>query len=422
MNISAKGFSIRLNNLRILENSDLNLDKGLTLLTGVSGSGKTSLLRVLSGSIPFIFKGSFTGFFKPDIRTINRISFYMPQEPWFGIATPYVWSELEGFEELLESIDMKSLRNRSTYTLSAGETQRILLLVALRSGKKLLLLDEPTSYLDSDNARRFAELVYKFSDENDSIVLVSDHRIDLWSKYAEKIYALNNRRLEDFKESSYKEYYERNIRLIEDLRKEREVNEIRNCIGFEIREFTYPGSRRRLLEGVEGEVCYGRVTLIRGASGSGKSTLLRLLTERIVDQRFEKYVRIHLERISQESIKKDILLIPDNPLLFYTEARVFEELGGEVELLDLLEISRERSGLGIKRLSSGERRRIAFLSALARRKKIILVDEPTVGLDPGSKYLLLKLIRDLTLKGYGFLISSHDPHMEVIADEIIRIN
>ncbi|MEZ0290343.1 MAG: ABC transporter ATP-binding protein, partial [Sulfolobales archaeon] len=91
------------------------------------------------------------------------------------------------------------------------------------------------------------------------------------------------------------------------------------------------------------------------------------------------------------------------------------------DLLDLLEIPRNRSSLGVKRISSGERRRIAFISAISRGKRLFLIDEPTVGLDPRSKYLLFRLMRELAERGYGFIISSHDPLVELISDEIVEI-
>jgi ABC-type multidrug transport system ATPase subunit len=120
-------------------------------------------------------------------------------------------------------------------------------------------------------------------------------------------------------------------------------------------------------------------------------------------------------------VRRNIIYVPDNPFLFFTEPIVEEELRGELELLKKLNIDVEKKSLSIKRLSSGERRRVAFLSAIGMKRRFVFIDEPTVGLDPFNKYLMLRLMREYAEKGFTFIISSHDPHVEAVSDEIIYI-
>ncbi|MGC9148717.1 MAG: ATP-binding cassette domain-containing protein [Sulfolobales archaeon] len=425
--------SLSYDSTQILKSIDLELFEGEpVLLTGLSGSGKTSLLRILSGAIPKIFGGEIRGVFNPNKEIINKYSFYLPQEPWFGIVSPYVWSEISTaskvaeikyVKDILDRFDMSHLISRSTYTLSAGEVQRLLLIIATLSNKKILLLDEPTSYLDKYNAELFARHITEISKEENINLLIVDHRIDLWSQYLDKIYVLENSGIRSFYESNYARiywYYNSQIRL---LKKNVLENDQEKCIEFKIKGFKYPGSKRYLLQNIEGEICCGEIVLLKGSSGSGKSTLLKILIERIVDGRYSDSVDIRSRGLSIDEVRRDLIFIPDNPLLYFTEPTVDEELRGSQDLLIKIGVPEDRFVLSIKRLSSGERRRVALLSAMIRGKRMVFIDEPTVGLDPYSKYLYLKTLRELAdEKKYCFFIASHDPYIEVIADKIIEIN
>jgi energy-coupling factor transport system ATP-binding protein len=430
--IKIRGASLSFDNNIIFHSIDLDVEgSSIILLTGASGSGKTSFLRILSGSIPRIFKGSVGGFFQPSLKEIYRKVFYMSQEPWFGIATPYVWSEIfstgssekdpMNYKNFLKELGLLHLYNRSTYTLSAGETQRLLLLKAFLSKKDLLLLDEPTSYLDKDNAELYAETLYKFSLKNNLSIIITDHRIDLWKKYTDQIYVFENRSIVKYESSFYKDVYNNFLEKLRSLSKERSVDKKRRCISFKIKYFKYPGSERILLKELEGSICEGEIILVKGVSGSGKSTFLKLLIERIVNSRYKDLVEVCYENIDEDFVRRNIIYVPDNPFLFFTEPIVEEELRGEVELLKKLNIDVEKKFLSIKRLSSGERRRVAFLSAIGMKRRFVFIDEPTVGLDPFNKYLMLRLMREYAEKGFTFIISSHDPHVEAVSDEIIYI-
>jgi len=433
LSVKIRGLSLLYDTNEVLRSLDLELGSGeIILITGYSGSGKTSLLRILLGSIPKIFPGVINGYFQPDIEVLNKLTFYLPQEPWFGVASPYVWSEISTVAKIpdintvgkvLDKFDLSHLINRSTYTLSAGEIQRILIILALLSNKRILLLDEPTSYLDEHNANLFVELVSRLSREMGVGLVIIDHRIDLWSRYVDNIYVLDKGKIEDYSNSSYEKIYRLYIDKIHSLKRDLAGERRDRCLEFRMSGFKYPGSGRLLLRELEGELCYGNIILIKGPSGSGKSTLLKILIERILDKRYRDEVYIKYRNISEGKVKRDIMYIPDNPLLFFTEPTVNEELSGSIDLLKKLGVPENRSSLSIKRLSSGERRRVALLSAVARGGRLLFIDEPTVGLDPYNKYLYLRFIRELASeKNYGFIIASHDPHIELIADEIIRIN
>ena len=430
--IDIKSLSLWVGNKSVFEDLSLEIEEGeAILITGLSGSGKTSLFRVLTGSIPRIFSGAVKISSTPDIEALRRRIFYMPQEPWFGLFTPYVWSEIRSnpgaeridVDELISYLGLEALLNRSTYTLSAGETQRLLFLNALLSARDLILLDEPTSYLDTGNATRMLDLVDRLRREFNLTFVIADHRIDLWRDHVDKIYVLENKRLRDLRESDYLERFNEYNKRLRDLREDLEkIYRDADCINFYVESYRYPGSRRDTLRNISGEICLRGVIAVKGVSGSGKSTLLRILLERIIDNRYSEVIRLEIDNSRLEYLKRNTILLPDNPFLFFTEPIVREELRGSIDSLERLGLSIDRADVSIKRLSSGERRRVALLSALGRGKKIIFIDEPTVGLDPYHKYLYLKHLTEYLKQDYGFFISSHDPSVEVISSSVIEIH
>jgi len=198
--------SLSFNGLSILKNINLEVDEGeVKLITGPSGSGKTTLLRVIAGVIPDIIKANLRGHIDPPLKDRRKIVGYITQEPWFSIATPYTWSEVASFSK---DLSLEKIRNllgkvgldqhfmRTTFTLSAGETQRLAVASILASNKKVILLDEPASHLDSYNALRIKQTIEEMKEEGVSFLIV-DHSLSLWEDIADRVYYLNKGELQE---------------------------------------------------------------------------------------------------------------------------------------------------------------------------------------------------------------------------------
>jgi energy-coupling factor transport system ATP-binding protein len=113
--------------------------------------------------------------------------------------------------------------------------------------------------------------------------------------------------------------------------------------------------------------------------------------------------------------------VPDNPLLYLSSPTPAEEVGLEgLKYLKYLGIA-SKAETPIMRLSSGERRRLAIASALSRGYEYVFVDEPTAGLDPLNKLLVIEAIIKAAEMGVGFVIASHDPFVEMIANKVVCI-
>jgi len=411
---------VRLKNLKvalpdrgiILRNVSLSVDSGeVVLITGPSGSGKTTLLRVMASIIPKVIKGYVKGHIEPSPSKLiseGRVA-YIPQEPWYSILTPYVWSELSSFTSLsysnidnaLKRYNLFNLKNRTTFTLSAGEIQRLNFIIAEESEKDLILLDEPVSHLDRVNAERVIKGIYKLKNEGKAIVAV-DHNINLWKGVVDKVYIISNGRIRDL---GYRDPYEEVRELIKKLNPAKSVSNNLVC-KVRIREFKYPASKSVILRDVGFDVHKGEIVLVKGVSGSGKTTLLKLIARRVRSR------HVNIE------VKGKIFYVPDNPLLFFSSPTPIEEVKGNFRVLKELGIDYVAKQPLLK-LSSGERRRVALASAFTRGANLILLDEPTIGLDPYSKYVILKHIAELASRGASFIIASHDEDIKNISSEVV---
>jgi len=414
--VKIRDLNVFFDDIHILSNLNLTVGEGeAVLITGPSGSGKTTLLRAILGIVPNVIPGIVRGLIKPEPCIVRGKAYYVPQEPWFSVVTPYVWSEIMSFtpsqpklrdvEDMLSVWGMGGYAFRTTYTLSAGELQRLALMIARLSRKEVVLLDEPASHLDSRNAEKAVRMVNALRDSGVTVIIV-DHDVKAWIGLVDEAYVLRNGTLDEDVTSYYNEF----DRLASELRRPETQGD--TVLEVRVTKYKPPGSRRAVLENVEFTVRRGEVVLVKGPSGSGKTTLLRLLATSVKEP---------VPGV-KTNVTGKLIYVPDNPLLYFTEPTVAKEVGedGFRKLRELNVTGRESTP--IARLSTGERRRVAVASALVRGASIIVMDEPTVGLDMVSKVRVLKAIVKAAEDGAAFVIASHDPLVERVANKVVLIH
>ncbi|MEM4824225.1 MAG: ABC transporter ATP-binding protein [Zestosphaera sp.] len=412
-----KDFNVWINEHHILKDVSFSVGEDcIVLLVGPSGSGKSTLLKTLSGVIPSVIKGFVKGFSSPPLEVLKKKTMYVHQEPWFFISTPYVWSEIAGYTSIKSLNDLKRVLeefgldrhvNRTTYTLSAGEIQRLAFVMAVNSGKEVILLDEPTSYLDKYNSENLVRFVSKISRDYGKTFVIVDHDLTLWSDYVSKVLYLSERRLTETSENPFKEVIDY---MTHTLRPPNSGNG--GCLKIRVESFKFPDSREPLLTNIRFEVCKGEVVVVKGSSGSGKTTLLKLIASGCLKNNGV---------VSSEGSRCKAVLVPDNPLLYLSSPTPEEEVGVDgLKYLEYLGIG-GKARTPIMKLSSGERRRLAIASALSRGYEYVFMDEPTAGLDPLNRLNVIEAIIKAAEMGIGFVIASHDPFVEMIANKVVCV-
>jgi energy-coupling factor transporter ATP-binding protein EcfA2 len=199
-----------------MDEINLSIDKGeFVVLTGPSGCGKTTLCRCFNGLIPNFYSGDLRGQLEVDGLDVAGMStaqlathvgfvFQNPENQLFSLSVER--DVAFGLENLsvpkeeaiqrvrwaMEATGILELRNKAPYELSGGQQQRAAIAGVLAMRPSVLVLDEPTSFLDPRSAEEIIEVIAKLSRELQLTTLLVEHRLDVVSRYADRVVVMDN--------------------------------------------------------------------------------------------------------------------------------------------------------------------------------------------------------------------------------------
>ena len=193
----------------------LSIDRGeFVILTGPSGCGKTTLCRCFNGLIPHFYNGKLEGEvivagLRVDEHPTHELArhvglvFQNPENQLFALSVEKdVAFGLENLglprEEIRKKVDwaMKTtgiyeLRERAPYELSGGQQQRVAIAAVLAMRPEVMVLDEPTSFLDPVGAKQIFDVIYNLNQKLGITVILVEHRLDLAANYATRVIVMN---------------------------------------------------------------------------------------------------------------------------------------------------------------------------------------------------------------------------------------
>jgi energy-coupling factor transport system ATP-binding protein len=418
-----------------LRDVNLEIRAGLTLVAGGSGGGKSTLLRVLNGLVPQFHGGRISGsavvaeldpFRTPIPRMARRVglvfqdvetqSVYgtVEREIAFGLenaATPRPQMR-DRVDEVMAELAIGHLRGRRLATLSGGERQRVQLAAVLVTGPALVALDEPTSQLDPAGTAAVLEACRRLA-VNGRAVVVAEHRLEPLLAVADQLLLVEDGRVGA---TSAEALTGPGAPVVRPRRAASDM-------AWELREVTAgpAGSAGpAVLEGVSLAGGVGEVVALVGANGSGKTTLLRTLAGLVPP--LAGTVRRPTGRTAY---------LPQNPgaLLHLPTVRAEVELtlrrSGSTEptaamlaAFGLIALADQYP----RDLSSGQRQRAALAATLAGSPALVLLDEPTRGMDVAARRSLVTAVRRLTEKGSAVVVATHDTDLAAeLADRTIAL-
>jgi energy-coupling factor transport system ATP-binding protein len=355
----------------IIKNFNLLVSpNSIVLIRGPSGSGKSTLLKVLAGLIPNIYRkfrvdGLVEVFsLSPEEAVKEGLIAYIPQDMTTFFLGSKVHDEFEVLGRWLD--EFRGLSNKYVSELSDGQLYKLLISIAVLSGVKLLLLDEPTSHMDKYSLVNMIASIRRLCSEVGLTVLVVDHRVELIKDYVDVVVNLGSE--------------------VNDVKKVSKVSR-RSTDGYNVvvKDLWFDYDGYEVFRGLNMSVRRGEVFSVLGRNGSGKSTLLKILAN------------ILKARKGYVSVSKPIFYIPQRPLYWFTTNSVYDEVSLYVNMfrrgIDVDEVLNE---FKIKYLSSrnpytlsvGEVRRLSLALAYIASPNTLLIDEPTLGLDSISSNVL----------------------------------
>ena len=427
-----------------LRDVSLTLEPGeVVALLGPSGSGKSTLIRALAGLVPHFHGGRFAGrveiagndtrrtrpaelagtvatvFQDPEDQVVmalagNEVAFGLES---LGTPPEEIWPRVA---DALGRLDAVHLAERRTAELSGGELQRVCLASALAVRPSLLLLDEPTSQLDASGA----ELLLDEAERGGATVVFSEQRPERALEVADRVLFFECGRLVlDAPNGEARDWLAANrpayVREGEgEQAPETPAGE--PVLAVRGLGFAYH-SGVPVLDEVDLTVHRGEVVVLEGPNGSGKTTLAKLVSG--------------LLEPAARSVERQgsVALLLQDPGRYLVRETALDEValavGGDVTRARL---ALELVGLGWaedrhpRDLSSGERERLGLAAVAVADPDLLVLDEPTRGIDPERKAELAEWLLAYARAGHGVLVATHDAafpaHRRVsLAEETIAL-
>lgn len=439
-------FAGRLKTKKIFLDSTLIFERNDTVaIIGPSGGGKSTLLKILKGIIPEFSSGKLEGeilfnghpldgaYFQENLQKI----LYLFQNPFSQLIYPGTEEEflfsMENFNFTREQMDrekekfeklfnLKAIWGKKTSELSNGECQKLVLASMLAIGPDVLLLDEPTAFLDPAARKEF----YHYLDviRKDRLLIIVDHHVDEIRPLINKVVFV------DYEGRITPGAFTENNFVVENitLPKPKAVEDVR-VTASEL-SFSY-SEGRELLKGANAAFKSGEVVAVRGRNGEGKSTFFKILSGILKPKSGQVLLEKNGKFYKNDKVFSHVGFVFQNPEAHFFFDTIEEELKQSfralskehTELKDDL-LARFFHDIDLKKspflLSEGEKRRLSILMTVFLEKSLILYDEPTFGQDQKSIEEIIVLIRELKKLGLIQVFISHDDYfIEKIADRVL---
>lgn len=440
--ININNISFSYNDNMNLENINLNIKEGeVILLCGESGCGKTTLTRFLNGLIPNFFDGKRKGevYLNDDSviqMPIYEISeqigsvFQNPKTQFFNVDTT---SEIvfgcenlgiaedeikRRLKEVVNDFNLKNLLDKNIFKLSGGEKQKIACASISAVHPKILVLDEPSSNLDSISSWHLEEIIKKWKSQGKTVI-IAEHKLFYLENVLDRVIFIKNGKINeewsisDFKNIDLRDLGLRQLNLDNLNAKHKEYYSNGQKL-LELKNFKFKYDKTPVLDIDRVKIPKNEIIAIIGKNGAGKSTFANCLCglkrsckgELIFDEKALK---------RKDRLKKTYMVLQDVNHQLFTES-VLDEilLSMDEEDIELAEdILTNLNLIHLKdshpmALSGGEKQRVAIASAIASKKEILIFDEPTSGLDLKNMMKVSENLRYLQNLGITSFIITHD--------------
>ena len=466
--------------VKALDNVNLKVKRGtIHALVGENGAGKSTLMNVLSGIYPY---GSYTGdiVYNGKVCKFSKITESEAQ----GIViihqelalVPYMtigenmflgnergksfaidWDTTYGeADKYLKIVGLADSSRTLIKDIGVGKQQMVEIAKALAKNAKLLILDEPTSSLNEEDSRALLDLLLKFKDEGMTCIIIS-HKLNEVSYVADEITVIRDGSTIETIDNAGHDIDEDRIikgmvgREIEDRFPKRPHVEIGDVL-MEVKNWTvhhplYP--ERKVVDGVNMVIRKGEVVGISGLMGAGRTELAMSLFGKSYGTNISGELTLNGKKLNlkneKTAIKAGLAYVTEdrkgNGLILSNPIRVNTTLANMGGVCDkgVIDYDKEyavaedyRQKLRTKcptveqnvgNLSGGNQQKVLLAKWMFTDPEVLILDEPTRGIDVGAKYEIYCIINDLVAQGKSvIMISSEMPELLGMSDRIYVMN
>ncbi len=431
-----------------LRDVSLKINRGeFIVVNGSSGSGKTTFARAVAGILPHAYGGTLTGSISIDGKYADEyesvtalseksgmvfddadaqlIFTTTEEEILTGLETLGLSAEetAERLEEIYCQTKTGHLRERAPHTLSGGQKQRVALAAALSRNTPLLVLDEATSELDAVARSEVYALLSGLSKKGVAVVLI-EHMTKETLGFATRMIKIDEGKIV-YDGEPFDEHDEDAFKPLERFAPSGEII-------LETESLTHIYGELKALENVSLKFMKGEIYAILGENGSGKTTLVKHLNGLL--RPTSGTVRLYGVDIAEKTvpeIAKTVGLVFQNPdtMLFANTCEKeilfgIKNVGGcmtPAEALAAVGLS-AKAQTNPRYLSRGERQKLALACVMATGQEVVILDEPTTGLDAFESFEIMKVLTRMRNGGKTIIMVTHNPAMaEAYADHSIHM-
>ncbi|MCL2313391.1 MAG: energy-coupling factor transporter ATPase [Firmicutes bacterium] len=435
---------------KILNDITFSVKKGeFIAITGRNGSGKSTLAKHINGlilpSIGNVFVNNINTKDNDKIFEIRKKVGFTFQDPdnqiiagtveedvAFGpsnLGVPRIFLR-KRVDSALKTVNIIEYKTTDTNKLSGGNKQKLILAGALAMGAECLVLDEPTSMLDPESREKIFKELIKLKEDKQITIILLTHNITYEAKLADRIFKLENGSISQLISSDFVKEKTNCCFLKEKKVPSETILRLKNVY------YRYDKKGPDILKNFNLEIKKGDIIGIIGKTGSGKSTFACLLkgifsvtsgkiflnnkpaSNLILKEKVGISFQYPENQLFEESILKDVSFGPKN--LGFNEKKSNEMA---IQALKLVKFNENKINCSPFTLSGGEKRLAAIAGILAMNPEILILDEPTAGLDMFARDNLLNIIFELNKKTANTLIFISHSHEDVklISDKIFSI-
>ncbi|POY39458.1 D-xylose ABC transporter ATP-binding protein [Flavobacterium alvei] len=443
----------------------------VTAIIGENGAGKSTLMKILSGVYPeyegkIIYKGEEVRFENPreaqacGIAIIHQELNLIPdlsiaENIFLGRELVNAWGFLDKngmhqkTQELLARLKLDVNPKTLIRDLKLGQQQVVEIAKALLTDSEVIIMDEPTSAISDHEVEILFGIIENLRKENKAIVYIS-HKLDELFKIADSYIVLRDGKVTETgtmdgvnHDSIIKKMVGRDIKIIEKghrITKNEDLLKVEN-----LTLLKKDSSKRILLDNLNFNLKSGEILGIFGLMGAGRTELLECILG-IHPSDTSDSISIENQKVKlkspREAIQSGIVLVPEDRkrdgLVLGLDVKTnitlstlkdiqqtgFLSAKKELELtqkyIDSLKIKTSSPHLAVKNLSGGNQQKVVLARCLATQPKVLMLDEPTRGVDAGAKNEIYKLIMELSEAGLGIIVvSSELPEILTVSDRVL---
>jgi len=351
-----------------------------------------------------------------------------------GLSAAVIEERLAG---IMKTTYIEELRDRSPHNLSGGQKQRVALAATLALGNDILILDEPTSELDEHATKRIADILKELKSQGKTILLI-EHKFGQFREMVDTLIVMENGRITSggIPDTVLTDDRIRGMVLPDfSMIKKNAKAAVTSEPVISVQNLTYRYGDVQALSGISLTIRKGEFVAIGGENGSGKTTLVKHFNRLLSPTSGNVIVNgKNTKECSIAALAGDVGLVFQNPDHMFFADSVREEIAygvknlgiehGDVIIDAALRDAglTESAGLYPRWLSRGERQRLGIACIVAMQPSVIVLDEPTTGLDGYEALLVIDILKKLQKKGHTIIIITHNRDIaEHCADRIIRM-